>query len=53
MLPGRQSCSTVVEKPLPRGWLDLGNMLAIDTNQLDKELVTTPAYLLSLARTTP
>jgi len=41
--------STVVEKPLALE-LDLGNMLAIDTNQLDKEQVTTPAYLLSLAR---
>ena len=41
--------STVVEKPLALE-LDVGNMLAIDTNQLDKEQVTTPAYLLSLAR---
>jgi regulator of ribosome biosynthesis len=41
--------STVVEKPLALE-LDLGNMLAIDTNQLDKEQVTTPDYLLSLAR---
>lgn len=41
--------STSVEKPLALE-LDLGNMLAIDTNQLDKEQLTTPAYLLSLAR---
>ena len=41
--------STVVEKPLALE-LDVGNMLAVDNNQLDKELITTPAYLLSLAR---
>eukprot|EP00092_Neocalanus_flemingeri_P013963 GFUD01015061.1.p1 GENE.GFUD01015061.1~~GFUD01015061.1.p1 ORF type:complete len:365 (-),score=117.49 GFUD01015061.1:476-1570(-) len=41
--------TTVVEKPLPLE-LDLGNMLAIDTNQLDKEQVTSSSYLLSLAR---
>jgi len=41
--------TTAVEKPLPLE-LDLGNMLAIDTNQLDKEQVTTSSYLASLAR---
>jgi len=41
--------SIVVEKPLALE-LDLGSMMAIDTNQLIKEQVTTPAYLLSLAR---
>merc|ERR1711892_125497 len=41
--------STVVERPLALE-LDLGNMLAIDTNQLDKEQVTTSSYLASLAR---
>jgi len=41
--------STQVEKPLALE-LDLGNMLAIDPNQVDKEQVTTSAYLLSLAR---
>ena len=39
----------MVEKPLALE-LDVGNMLAVDNNQLDKELITTPAYLLSLAR---
>merc|ERR1711872_1125650 len=41
--------STQVDKPLPLE-LDLENMLAIDTNELDKEHVTDASYLLSLAR---
>jgi len=41
--------STEVEKPLPLE-LDLGNMLAIDNNQMEKEKLTDPSYLLSLAR---
>lgn len=41
--------STAVEKPLPLE-LDLGNMLAIDNNQMEAADLRDPAFLLSLAR---
>ena len=41
--------STLVEKPLPLE-MDLGNMLAIDNNQMDSDQLGKPDFLLSLAR---
>jgi len=41
--------STFVEKPLPLE-MDLGNMLAIDNNQIDSDQLGKPAFLMSLAR---
>ena len=38
--------STQVEKPLPLE-LDLGNMLAVDSNQFEAGELSDPAYLLS------
>jgi len=44
-----QLASTTVDKPLAPE-LDLGNMLAIDSNQIEDEKCIVPSYLLSLAR---
>ena len=41
--------STQVDKPLPLE-MDLGNMLAIDNNQLDSDQLDSPEMLMSLAR---